>query len=108
MNFKLGVNVVPRAWDIWQINNNNIKYKRKGEGLYVGFCWWNIRQGVHGPWKSSKVPELEKNIPGLESPWKSVEVLESPGINFLNLQLCQLEVCIGSDWTFMIRQLRNV
>jgi hypothetical protein len=46
-------------------------------------------QGVHGPWKSWKILELKKTFPELESPGKSVEVLESPGINFLNLQLCQ-------------------
>jgi hypothetical protein len=37
--------------------------------------------------ESWEVLELEGSIPGLESPGKSVEVLESPGINFLNLRL---------------------
>ena len=50
------------------------------------FC---CTQGGHRPWKSCKVIELENKIPGLEIPWKSAEVLESTGINFLNLQLCQ-------------------
>jgi hypothetical protein len=63
------------------------------DSLIVALKKWNtnyfdmhtpirVSMGLENPGKSLNWKKL---IPGLESPWKSVEVLESPGINFLNL-----------------------
>ena len=64
---------------------------------YIGWFIWKslsmssfpLSSGCPRDLKILESPWIGKKIPGLKSPWKSVEVLESPGINFLNLQLCQ-------------------
>jgi hypothetical protein len=52
-------------------------------------CTYEIQAIYRVSLKILESPGIGKKIPGLESPGKSVEVLESSGINFLNLQLCQ-------------------
>jgi hypothetical protein len=44
----------------------------------------DLKTGLENPGKSLNWKKNSRS----SSPWKSVEVLESPGINFVNLQLC--------------------
>jgi hypothetical protein len=71
------------------VNSTFILFNRYSiHKVYISPNWKPlIHIEVHGSCKSLKSLNWKK-IPGLESPWKSVEVLEteSPEINFLNLQ----------------------